>query len=135
MNVRKELISKELREECRVLWRTQVDWEKPLGALKMRSMLEAQKAVAHLRCTREAGGDKERLGKAEEVGRTVEKVEDPGIRRIRGRLQGRGRQQRGMGPGSFCGKLTACTQYAGSAEGCGGPRGAAERRGGRGSHN
>ena len=48
MNVRKELISKELREECRVLWRTQADAEKPLGALKIRSMLEAQKAVAHL---------------------------------------------------------------------------------------
>ena len=48
MNVRKGLISKELREECRVLWRTQVDWEKPLGALKMRSMLEALTALAHL---------------------------------------------------------------------------------------
>ena len=48
MNVGKGLISKELHEECRVLWRTQADAEKPLGALKMRSMLEAQKAVAHL---------------------------------------------------------------------------------------
>ena len=96
MKVRKELISKELREECKVLWRTQVHAEKPLGALKIRSMLEAQKAVAHLRCTREAGGDKERLGKAEEVGRTVEKVKDSGIRRARGRLQGRGRQRKGM---------------------------------------
>ena len=76
MNVRKELISKELREECRVLWRTQADAEKPLGALKMRSMLEAQKAVAHLRRTREAGGDKERFGKAKEVRRIVEKGED-----------------------------------------------------------
>ena len=48
MNVKKELISKEFREDCRVLWRTQADAEKPLGALKTRSMLEAQKAVAHL---------------------------------------------------------------------------------------
>ena len=96
MNVRKELISKELHGECIVLWRTQADAEKPLGALKMRSMLEAQKAVAHLRCTREAGGDKERLGKVEEVGRTVEKVKDSGIRRIRGRLQSHGRQWKGM---------------------------------------
>ena len=48
MNVKKELISKEFREDCRVLWRTQADAEKPLGALKIRSMLEAQKAVAHL---------------------------------------------------------------------------------------
>ncbi len=87
MNVRKELISKELREECRVLWRTQADAEKPLGALKIRSVLEAQKAVAHLRRTREAGGDKERLGKAEEVGRTAEEVRDRGMRCIRGRLQ------------------------------------------------
>ena len=82
---------KELHEEYRVLWRTQADAEKPLCALKIRRMLEAQKAVAHLRCTTEAGGDKERLGYAEQVGRTVEKVEDSGIRRIRGRLQGRGR--------------------------------------------
>ena len=96
MNVTKELISKELREECRVLWRTQADAEKPLGALKIRSMLEAQKAVAHLRCTREAGGDKERLGKAKEVGRTVEDVEDSGICRIRGTLQSHGRQRKGM---------------------------------------
>ena len=107
MNVRKGLISKELREECRVLWRTQADAEKPLGALKIRSMLQAQKAVAHLRCTREAGGDKERLGKAEEVGRTVEKVEDPGMRRIRGRLQGRGRQRRGMGAQGSTSKAAA----------------------------
>ena len=48
MNVRKELIAKEFREECRVLWRTQADAEKPLGALKMRSILGAQKAVAYL---------------------------------------------------------------------------------------
>ena len=48
MNVRKEWITKEFREDCTVLWRTQADAEKPLGALKMRSMLEAQKAVAHL---------------------------------------------------------------------------------------
>ena len=87
MNVRKELISKEPHEEYKVQWRTQADVEKPLGALKIRSMLEAQKAVAHLRRTREAGGDKERLGKAEEVGRTVEEVRDRGMRRIRGRLQ------------------------------------------------
>ena len=91
MNVGKELITKELREGCIMLCRTQADAEKRLGLLKMRSMLQAQKAVAHLRCTREAGGDKERLGKVEEVGRTVEKVKDSGIRRIRGRLQGRGR--------------------------------------------
>ena len=96
MKVRKELISKELHEECIVLWRTQADAEKPLGALKIRRMLEAQKAVAHLRCTREAGGDKERLGKAEEVWRTVEKVKDSGIRRLRGRLQSRRRQRKGM---------------------------------------
>ena len=54
--------------------------ENPLGLLKMRSMLEAQKAVAHLRRTRQARGDKERLGKAEEVGRTVEEVQDRGMR-------------------------------------------------------
>ena len=48
MNVKKELITKELREGCIMLWRTQADAEKPLGALKMRSLLEAQKAVAHL---------------------------------------------------------------------------------------
>ena len=48
MNVRKELISKELREDCRMLWRTQANSEKPSGVLKMRRMLEAQKAVAHL---------------------------------------------------------------------------------------
>ena len=48
MMVRKELISKELHEECRVLWRTQADAEKSLGVLQMRSMLQAQKAVARL---------------------------------------------------------------------------------------
>ena len=47
MNVRKELITKELREDCRLLWRTQANAEKPLGVLKMWSMLEAQKAVEH----------------------------------------------------------------------------------------
>ena len=48
MNVGKELVTKELREGCIMLWRTQADAEKPLGALKITSMLEAQKAVAHL---------------------------------------------------------------------------------------
>ena len=45
MNVRKELITKELREDCRMPWQSQANAEKPLGLLKMRSMLEAQKAV------------------------------------------------------------------------------------------
>ena len=48
MNVRKEWISKELREECRMPWHSQANAEKPLGLLKMRSMLETQKAAAHL---------------------------------------------------------------------------------------
>ena len=48
MNVGKELITKELREGCIMLWQTQADAGNPLGLLKMRSMLEAQKAVAHL---------------------------------------------------------------------------------------
>ena len=52
----------------------------------MKSMLEAQKAVAHLRYTRETGEEEECCGR--------------------------------KGDGSFCGKLTACPQYAGSAEGC-----------------
>ena len=96
MNVSKDPLATKLREDCRMPWQSQADAEKLFGLLKMQSMLEAQKAVAHLRCTREAGGDKERLGKAEEVGRTVEKVKDSGIRRARGRLQGRGRQRKGM---------------------------------------
>ena len=48
MNVGKELITKELREGCIMLWQTQADVEKPLGVLTMRSMLQAQKAVARL---------------------------------------------------------------------------------------
>ena len=97
MNVRKGLISKELHEECRVLWRTQADAEKPLGALKIRSMLQAQKAVAHLRCTREAGEEEEYCGRQRrwEFLRKTDSMSS--IRRKRGRLQGRGRQRRGMG--------------------------------------
>ena len=45
MNVRKELITKELLEDCCMLWQTQADAGNPLGLLKMRSMLEVQKAV------------------------------------------------------------------------------------------
>ena len=63
MNVGKELITKELREGCIMRWQTQADVEKPLGVLKMRSMLQAQKAVARLSRTSEAGGDTERLGR------------------------------------------------------------------------
>ena len=48
MNLGKELITKELREGCRMLWRTKADAEKPLGVLKIRSLLEAQKAAARL---------------------------------------------------------------------------------------
>ena len=48
MNVRKEWITKELREDCRMPWQSQANAENPLGLLKMRSMLEAQMAVAHL---------------------------------------------------------------------------------------
>ena len=48
MHVRKEWITKELREDYRMPWQSQANAEKPLGLLKMRNMLEAQKAVAHL---------------------------------------------------------------------------------------
>ena len=42
------MITKELREGCIMLWQTQANAEKPLGVLKMRSKLQAQKAVARL---------------------------------------------------------------------------------------
>ena len=48
MNVGKELITKELRDGCITLWRTQAYAEKPMGVLKIGSMLQAQKAVACL---------------------------------------------------------------------------------------
>jgi hypothetical protein len=47
LNIRKEQITKKLREGCRILWQTQADAEKLLVLLKMKSMLEAQKAVEH----------------------------------------------------------------------------------------
>ena len=47
MNICKELNTNKFREDCGMLCATQVVAGKLLGLLKMKSMLDAQKAVAH----------------------------------------------------------------------------------------
>ena len=45
LNIRKKQFTKKFREACRRLWQTQADAEKLRGSLKMKTILEAQKAV------------------------------------------------------------------------------------------
>ena len=47
LNIRKVQITKKLREGCRIPWQTQAEAEELLGLLKMKIMLEAQKAGEH----------------------------------------------------------------------------------------